>query len=424
MKHVKIPRVVVGENTDRAKPTLFSLQNDSRLPKKRRFSMIFSCTCLLFVAAFSLCPTLLFSRVNVSVKTGDGGKHSSPFFAFTRETYAEAKYERKHSSEATVIEKNGVVEHLFTHNLISHPEIAFSKGNAYGKNLDEDCLTPKEFRAILECLYENDYVLVNANETYEIKNGKAERKAFFFPKGKKPLILSFDDVVYARKNHGKGTSDRLDCKNGKIVAVTLDKDGNENVHGEEFAPILEDFIEKHPDFSHNNARGIIFLTGFDGILGYRTDRENPKRKEEQARVAPVIAQLKARGWQFGCHSYAHAHIKKRTAEQIENDVQKWKNEVEILVGSTPYYAYPYGEWVFGENGEDERQKSLENAGFEVFFGVGNRYFYSKMPLNKSDKKYLFQDRCPMDGIALRKGLCDRFFDCAAIYDEIRPISHI
>ena len=324
----------------------------------------------------------------------------------------------------TTIPVSGTVEHLFTHNLISHPEIAFATGNSYGKNLDEDCLTPKEFRAILNALYNNGYALVNATETFAETNCKPARIPFRFPAGKKPLVLSFDDIVYARKNQGKGTSSKLVLdENGKIFAQTVFKDGSVRTHGEEFAPILEDFINNHPDFSYHGARGIIFLTGFDGVLGYRTDRNSENRASEIQNAKSVIAALKQNGWLFGCHTYSHRHIKRSTPQQLQDDIDKWKNEVEPLTGKTALFAYPYGEWVFGENGGDKRQKVLKNAGFKVFFGVGNLPFYTKMPLKSSDEKYLFQDRCPMDGISLRKNVCARFFDCDAVYDVKRPMPH-
>lgn len=342
-----------------------------------------------------------------------------------RETAAYNNALTKGSSiDLCTVSAQGRVEHLFTHTLISHPEIAFAEGNSYGKNLDEDCLTPDEFRAILSQLFNNGYTLVNARDTFDCVNGTAKRKSFRFPEGRKPLILSFDDVVYARKNQGKGTSARLDVQNGKIVAVTNFADGKSRIHGEEFAPILEEFIETHPDFSFENARGIIFLTGFDGILGYRTDRNSINRSSECEKAAKTVAALKEKGWTFGCHSYAHRHMQKCTAEQIKDDIQKWKNEVQPLVGETPFYAYPYGEWTFGKNGDDERQIALKNAGFSLFFGVGNLPFYTKMPLRSAGEKYLFMDRCPMDGVSLRNRSCARFFDCAAVYDKSRPMPHI
>ena len=332
--------------------------------------------------------------------------------------------DRNDDIPCATVKANGIVEHLFTHNLISHPEIAFAAGNSYGKNLDEDCLTPAEFRAILLSLYKNDYVLVNAASTYTFADGTPRRKSFRFPEGKIPLILSFDDIVYARKNQGKGTSSRLDVINGEIVAVTENKSGEEIVHKEEFAPILEDFIGEHPDFSYDNARGIIFLTGFDGVLGYRTDRNSVSREAETKKAVAVVNALKNRGWVFGCHTYSHRHIKRCTADEVVSDIEKWQNEVAPIVGRTPFFAYPYGEWAFGKNGEDERQKALKNAGFEVFYGVGNLSFYTKMPLRSAGDTYLFQDRCPMDGISLRRNACARFFDCAAVYDKSRPVSHI
>ena len=306
------------------------------------------------------------------------------------------------------------VEHLFTHCLISHPEIAFQTGNPYGKHLDRDCLTPKEFKAILAELYQKDYALVNPLITFETEGFTAKRKEFSFPKNKKPLILSFDDVVYAEKNQGKGMSEKLTvAKNGEILAYTK----SAGTHKQEFVPILEDFIKTHPDFSFQNARGILFLTGFDGIFGYRTQRDAPNKEEEREKAEKVVLALKSKGWIFGSHSYSHGHMKKYTSEQMKSDAEKWKREVEPIVGKTPLYAYPYGEWVVGE---DERAKILLSYGFRLFFGVGEPYFFSRMPLGGDGDKILFQDRCPMDGVSLRAGRCSRFFNTQTVYDPCRP----
>lgn len=328
------------------------------------------------------------------------------------------------TKEMKIVEKNDRIEHLFTHNLIAHPEIAFAQGNAYGKHLDRDCLTPTEFKKILKVLYEKNYALVSATATFTIQDGKAERSSFPFPREKKPLILSFDDVVYARKNLGKGTADKLECSESgdDVYAVTETKSGKTIRHREEFAPILEDFIKEHPDFSFEGARGIIFLTGFDGVLGYRTDRNSSNRIEETKKALRTADALKEKGWIFGCHSYAHGHMQRCSVEQMKSDTQKWKNEVEPIVGKTPLYAYPYGERALGENGDDKRQKTLTDAEFCVFYGVGKDAFYAKMPLKSKGERHLFQDRCPMDGISLRANLCERFFNCRDVYDEIRPTS--
>lgn len=325
------------------------------------------------------------------------------------------------AEEVKTVRAGDQIEHLFTHCLISHPEIAFRQGNPYGKYLDQDCLTATEFEKILHELYRNGYALVDVRSTFVGCGTDAKRTDFYFPKNKKPLVLSFDDVVYAQKNQGKGMSDKLVLTDsGEIAAYT--KKAEKHLHKKEFVPILEDFIQKHPDFSYKNARGVIFLTGFDGVLGYRTHRNAPNRESEKAKVKPLVQALKEKGWIFGSHSYAHGHMLKYTAEQMQADVEKWKNEVEPIVGATQLYAYPYGEWAIGENCGDERASILLKAGFSLFFGVGNDPFYVKMPLS-SERKLLFQDRCNMDGVSLRSGKCNRLFDCKAVYDPIRPVPY-
>lgn len=331
---------------------------------------------------------------------------------------ASAKAETAATRTVQVSER---VEHLFTHCLIAHPEIAFAPKNEYGKHLDRDCLTPYEFRRILNFLYEGGYALVDINETFRENGEVAERCPFEFPVGKRPLILSFDDVVYASKNKGKGMADKLIVtKDGTVAAYTANR--TNQIHEEEFVPILESFIRTHPDFSYKNARGTIFLTGFDGILGYRTQRDAPDRENEIKEAKKVVAALKKTGWSFGSHSYAHGHIKKYTAEQMLSDTEKWKNEVENLVGATQVYAYPYGEWILGPNCSDPRQQVLIHAGFRLFCGVGENPYYTKMPLGEQTMKILFQDRCALDGISLRNDRCSRFFDARKVYDPARSVS--
>ncbi len=324
------------------------------------------------------------------------------------------------TAQTRTVKVSETVEHLFTHCLIAHPEVAFARNNEYGRHLDTDCLTPYEFKRILNFLYEGGYALVDIRRTFRETGDTAERCPFEFPSNKKPLILSFDDVVYASKNQGKGMADKLIVSAGNIAAYT--QKNTPQIHKQEFVPILEDFIADHPDFSYQNARGTIFLTGFDGILGYRTQRNSPNRSEEIKKAKKVVAALKEKGWNFGCHSYAHGHMKKYTEEQMTSDLNKWKTEVEPLVGATQLYAYPYGEWILGANCSDIRQQALIQAGFRLFCGVGESPYYTKMPLGEHQTKILFQDRCALDGISLRSNRCARLFNARKVYDPSRPVA--
>ena len=74
-------------------------------------------------------------------------------------------------------------------------------------------------------------------------------------------------------------------------------------------PRLNTFLEEHPDGAYKGARGMIALTGYNGVFGYRTDtdyrdklnlmsdqaqwlEEHPEFSwEEDVEQAKIIAQL-------------------------------------------------------------------------------------------------------------------------------------
>lgn len=36
-------------------------------------------------------------------------------------------------------------------------------------------------------------------------------------------------------------------------------------------PLLDSFVKKHPDFSYRGRKGILAMTYYNGVFGYRTD---------------------------------------------------------------------------------------------------------------------------------------------------------
>lgn len=320
-----------------------------------------------------------------------------------------------------LVKYTGEIAHVFTHCLIANTDIAFAKNNEMRKHYDTDCLTSKEFKNILSELNKNNYVLIKPSSIFEVKNGIATKKTLYLPQGKKPLIMSFDDVNYDRKKMGLGMVDKIVLDSSKNIATCTGKSAPE--YNAEFVTILEDFITRHPDFSFNGARGLICLTGYDGILGYRTNRDSANRDTEIASVKPVIAKLKSLGWEFASHSYGHYHMKKISNEKFKNDIAEWKNEVEPLVGKTQIYVYPYGEReIINENNLSPKHKALEDAGFRLFCGVGVKNYFSYLP-NPLHKKILFMDRTPLDGYTLRNNYMSlrHLFDIKKVYDNSRDI---
>lgn len=301
------------------------------------------------------------------------------------------------------------VKHLFTHCLIAYPKIAFKKDNPMREHYNTDCITASEFKKILKQLYTNGYILVRLNDCFTtLPDGTAIKKKVKIPIGKKALVLSFDDVNYDHKKMGLGMVDKIIISNGKLASYTKTDDKIDISYDREFISILEDFIEKNPDFSNKNAKGVINLTGYDGILGYRTSHTNTvNRNQEVANAKKIVAKLKENGWEFASHSYGHYHMSQIDLKKWENEVTLWRNEVESLIGKTSIYVYPYGEWQVFENGEIcEKHKLLLDEGFSLFCGVGMKDYFTYLP-NKTHK-VLFMDRKCIDGSTLRANRSELF----------------
>ena len=60
-------------------------------------------------------------------------------------------------------------------------------------------------------------------------------------------------------------------EDGKIRNEYVNDDGSVSVGDYDMVPLIDRFVEEHPDFSYRGAKGIVALTGYNGILGYRTD---------------------------------------------------------------------------------------------------------------------------------------------------------
>ncbi|MBR6934506.1 MAG: hydrolase [Clostridia bacterium] len=319
---------------------------------------------------------------------------------------------KKPSGDLPLVDYTGIVEHVFTHSLVAFPELGYPKDiSDVDKVMNTyfiDCITVPEFKAILQALYDDGYMLVNINYVYEKDSNGIPRlkKTFKFPEGKKPLVFSFDDTCYYSNKMGRGMIDKLIIIDGKIGTYTKHKDGTV-VQGfdEEHIPILDRFVEEHPDFSFNGAKGMICLTGYDGILGYRTQRvsegdgrtEADRQREIEA-VKPIIQLLKDTGWYFASHSYKHGVMEKYSTESMEDCAYKFQNEVIPLIGETKIYVYPYGSWKRSSDGKTcpGPQRVLNDLGFEYFCSVGaNWYANTRADLGN----VILQDRANIDGTA-------------------------
>ena len=314
---------------------------------------------------------------------------------------------------------DGPVENLFFHPLVIYPERAFD-GDSLSQGYDDWFVTVPEFRNILEALYRNGYVLIDIRDLYDLteQDGRTvlARRPLKVPRGRKPLILSVDDLNYYDYMRDNGNARRLVLNaQGDVAAESTDALGQTAVStDDEVIPVLDAFVREHPDFSVRGAKGVIALTGYQGILGYRTNESGALGYEaERQEALRVVARLKATGWVFASHGWGHLPLARISQGTLQRDTERWKDQVEPLVGSTPIYVFPHGSRVpMG----DAKMHYLEEQGFRVFLSVG------PSPYLEATRNYLLMDRRHIDGIALRtqRRLLLPLFDANQVIDSRRP----
>lgn len=302
------------------------------------------------------------------------------------------------NKEVELVEFQGRVEHLFFHPLILDKEAAFKGPKWNSDNMDDWFVTVEEFNKVLESLYRNNYVLVDANNLYEEVEANGvklmKKKNVKVPKDKKPLIISIDDLSYNEGMRSSTAQKLILDPNNQLATYRKDKSGKELIGYDETVILIDKFVEKHPDFSIKGAKGIIALTGYEGIFGYKSDYDSPNYATEREEALRVGNKLKENGWKFASHSYGHNDNQKVSLEYFKRDIDKWEKEVATLVGSTQIYIYPHGASL--AEGSD-KFKYLQSKGFKIFYAVGSEA-YEKI---SNSTLAVMGDRMAVDGITLR-----------------------
>ncbi len=327
---------------------------------------------------------------------------------------------------------DGVVEHLFFHPVVAYPELAFD-GDSEADGIDDYMVTVGEYIKILQSVYERGYVLVDIGDVWSETEGedgqpKMVRNTLYLPEGKKPLILSYDDTNYYPYMLENGFAYKLIIgDDGKIASWGKSPEGAEVVSRDlDAIPVLDKFVEEHPDFSPFGAKGCLSLTGYEGILGYRTSTDTKEwdetkeaaRQREREAVKPIVEELKRTGWTFGSHTWGHIRLSgdTRSMESIQADTERWYDEVGSLVGETDILFYPHGERPDGNDWTKTGPifQYLQSTGFRVFCSVGTESF----SFVKKDISAVICDRLHPDGITLRRSreLYLQFYDARDIMD--------
>ena len=344
------------------------------------------------------------------------------------------------------------VTHVFYHSLVVDPNRAFAGQDtdpqAAGNN--QWMTTVSEFEKITQEMYDRGYVIVGIhdliNETTDENGNTVYAPAqIMLPPGKRAYVLSQDDLCYYHcyDNYGFASRMILD-ENGKPVCEYIQEDGTHVSGAYDVVPLLDAFIEEHPDASYRGAKGIIALTGYNGILGYRTDNsyldingdisddkknwlaEHPDFDIEQERaVAKRVADaMKENGWEFASHTWGHIRIGEAGLERLMYDTQRWRENVEPIVGPTDTIVFAHGqdlgEW--GDYNESNAKfRYLREQGYRVFCNVDSNLYRTWF-----GRDYMRQGRRNLDGLRIyfnaigEQDNVGDLFDAKEVLDPLRP----
>lgn len=327
------------------------------------------------------------------------------------------------------------VTHIFFHSLVVDNKKAFD-GDADEPGYNQVMTTVNEFNKMMDAMYEKGYVLVRLHDlAYETtdESGKTVMKpgSILLPEGKTPFVMSQDDVCYYPYMDGDGFATRIIVgEDGKPTCEMKMEDGTVSVGSYDLVPILEDFIQEHPDFSYKGARAILAFTGYEGILGYRTAasyKDSPTYEQDRQEAAKVAQNLKDNGWELASHSWGHLNMGTIEMSRFKTDVDKWENEVDSLIGPTDIILYPFGadigDWRPYTH-ENERFNYLQAAGFRYFCNVDSSKYWVQI-----GEDFVRQGRRNLDGYRMWKDITaddaskrklDDLFRSEDIFDADRP----
>lgn len=347
------------------------------------------------------------------------------------------------------------VTHIFYHSLVVDPEKCFGdQEDPMTAGFNQWMTTVDEFNRITQEMYDKGYVLVRQRDLVTqtvdadgtVHFAPAEIK---LPPGKKAFVLSVDDLSYYHSYDGRGIASRLIVdEEGNLTNEYLEDDGTVTTGAYDVLPLLDQFVAEHPDASYRGAKGLIALTGYNGVFGYRTDgvyesrdpehlgtdqkawlEEHPdfNYQEEIAEATKVAEAIKEKGWEFASHTWGHRHIAQITLEDLQTDTEKWQTYVAPIVGETDSIVFAHGEDLGDWKDYDpanEKFQYLKSVGINFFSNVDSAQYFLQIRDN-----YVRQGRRNLDGYRLyqdkiateesEKKTKD-LFDAAAVYDTLRP----
>ena len=304
-----------------------------------------------------------------------------------------------------------LIPNLSFHVLIADPARAF-KDTEFGGSYNKNFVTVDEFSKILTELYNNGYVLVDF-DSFTNANTEVDGNQKFFvdpillPEGKKPVMITETMVNYfnymvdsnadgVADANGDGFASRLVVDgSGSIKAEYVDAQGQTQVGNFDLVPVLESFIEAHPDFCYRGARATLAVTGHEGVFGYRCNTSYISNKgqdfydQEVAGAKQIVQALRDKGYTIACYTYSNQAYAGLSVAQISAELQSWTNEVTNVIG-------PVDTFVFAKN---SNISDYSGQAFNVLYQSGFRFFvaHGSKPSAQVNTTYVRQNRLMVTG---------------------------
>ncbi len=328
------------------------------------------------------------------------------------------------------------VPNLAFHVLIADPARAYPD-ETYGSSYRRNFITVKEFSAVLQELYAGGYILVSMEDLYTtVYSENAGREVFqekqlMLPPGKKPIMLTEinasyysymvdsdgDDVADAG---GDGFAAKLCYGENGFYNEYVKADGTKVTGAYDMVPLLEDFLKSHPDFSYRGARATVAFTGYNGILGHRTNSSKltaAQKEQAKADAVKVANALKEAGYTLASYTYDNINYSTKTLEQIKADLELWTEHVTEVIGlvDTLVYAWDSDIGTTGSYMGNAKFTTLYTAGFRYFMGV------STAPWNQVGERYVRHNRLMLTGKNLTENpkMFEKLFDASKVVDAAR-----
>ena len=332
------------------------------------------------------------------------------------------------------------ITHVFFHSLIVDTSRAFD-GDSDEAGYNQMMTTVSEFKKMIQSMYEKGYVLVSPHDMAVVNDdGTMSRGKIMLPEGKIPFVLSEDDVSYYHYMDDDGFATKLVIDdNGDIKCEYKKADGTVVTGDYDVVPILDSFIKQHPDFSYHGRKGILAMTGYNGVLGYRTDGAYKTKKnlqdnqkaflkanpdfdyDKEVKQAKKVAKaMKKDGWEFASHTWGHKDVAATSLDDLKRDDKKWKKYVAPILGETDMIIFAFGadigSWE-GYSADNEKYEFYKSQGYRYFCNVDSSQYFVQIT-----DDYFRQGRRNLDGYRMyyNPEMLSDLFDVSEVWDSSRP----